>query len=54
MLFKTKKDFKLKDNIFITEFEIVNSEDGYICVAAALSDGNAIYMFRDASNVFLK
>ena len=44
-------EFKLKDNVFATEFEIVNSDDGCICVAAALSDGSAIYMYTDASNV---
>ena len=45
--------FKLKENVYVVEFEIVNSDDGFICIAAALSDGMAIYMFTDHSNVSL-
>jgi hypothetical protein len=50
-VFFLKIEFKLKDNVYATEFEIVNSDDGCICVAAALSDGSAIYMYTDVSNV---
>ena len=45
--------FKLKENVYVVEFEILNSDDGFICIAAALSDGMAIYMFTDHSNVIL-
>ena len=51
IFFCSKLEFKLKDNVYATEFEIVNSDDGCICVAAALSDGSAIYMYTDTSNV---
>ena len=45
--------FKLKDNIYASEFEIITADDGCICVAAALSDGSAIFMFTDTTNVIL-
>ncbi len=44
-------EFKLKDSVYIIEFEIVNSDDGCICIAACLSDGTAIYISTDQSNV---
>jgi len=48
------KEFKLKDSVYITEFEMVNSDDGFICIAACLSDGAPIYISTDQSNVKLK
>lgn len=45
------KEFKIKDNIYLVEFEIVNSDDGCISIAGTLSDGSAIYISTDQSNV---
>ena len=45
------EQFKIKDNIYIVEFEIINSDDGCISIAGTLSDGNAIYISTDQSNV---
>ncbi len=45
------KVFKIKDNVYVTEFEMAALDDGYICMAAALSDSSAIYLYSDSSNV---
>ena len=42
--------FKLKDTVFVTEFEI-GLDDGYIYLAGVLSDAGAIYLLSDSSNV---
>ena len=43
--------FKIKENIFVTEFELCETFDGYIGMAAVLSDSSAIYVTSDSSNV---
>ena len=43
--------FKLKDNVYVSEFEIINLDDGYVGMAAVLSDMSALYIFSDSSNV---
>jgi hypothetical protein len=45
------KVFRLKENIYVTEFELCETFDGYVGMAAVLSDSNAIYVTSDSSNV---
>ena len=45
------KVFKIKENIFVTEFELCETFDGYVGMAAVLSDSSAIYVTSDSSNV---
>lgn len=44
--------FKIKEHIFIIDFELMNADDGTICMAAVLSDGSAIYLATDHTNIF--
>lgn len=43
--------FKLKENVYITEFEL-SVDYCFNCMAAVLSDSTAIYVISDNSNVF--
>ncbi|RNA16148.1 RAB6A-GEF complex partner 1-like [Brachionus plicatilis] len=45
------KLFKLKDNIYIIDFEL-GVDDGFLYLAGVLSDAGAIYLYSDSSNVF--
>ncbi len=44
--------FRLKENVYITEFELINLDEASIGIAAVLSDFSAIYLFFDNSNLF--
>lgn len=44
--------FKLKENVYISEFEL-SVDYSFNCMAAVLSDGTAIYVILDNSNVNL-
>ena len=43
--------FRVRDNVYVTEFEMGNVDDGYPCLSAVLSDSSAIYLYTNASNV---
>ena len=45
--------FKIKENVYVTEFELCETFDGYVGMAAVLSDSSAIYVSSDTSNVCL-
>lgn len=43
--------FKLKENVYITEFEL-SVDYCFNCMAAVLSDSSAIYIISDSTNAF--
>lgn len=42
--------FKLKENVYITEFEL-SVDYCFNCLAAVLSDSTAVYIISDSTNV---
>ncbi len=49
---RLNKVFRLKENVYVTEFELINlDESGSIGMAAVLSDSSAVYIFSDSTNV---